>query len=83
MPNYIKTSSIFTDQSFWFTIRLLTAPWEWMLDYSTKANTSFLTQTSSQLYVITKAQIEKAVRGFPLMTSRSLKVGSRCTGENR
>jgi hypothetical protein len=51
----------FLDTSFWFSIRLLTEPWEWLLDYSTKANVSFLAQPSSQVYKDKKLQIEQAV----------------------
>ena len=51
----------FSDASFWFTVRLLTEPWEWLVDFSTKANVSFLTQLKSQIYLTKKYQIEKAV----------------------
>jgi len=44
------------DQSFWFTIRLLTEPWEWLVDYSTKANVSYLTQLTSPIYLNKKYQ---------------------------
>ena len=53
--------NIDVDQTFWFTIRLLSEPWEWTIDFSTKSNISYLTQPTSASYLNRKFQIEKAV----------------------